>query len=234
MVVEESQADCLRDWAAGLEWPSAPEMDQEETLQLLDEIAFCLADAVAPYVIAQIDQSLLLGMDDEQKDCVREFLSGFPPFVLLMSFYGVRDVGPGLGIEEELREGMTGCVPEFYENLPPMSSGISMPGEVADFLEAHGIWHLAHNLLFIAHWDVDEQRWLVLDVAGEFTPDQLAQPEGVPAPSPSEVGPLTRLEKGKIYDFRMRWNQIEQTVNTGDGKRRDWHFLAGSNFIVWE
>ena len=32
------------------------------------------------------------------------------------------------------------------------------------------------HLLFIAHWDEDAQRWLVHDVAGNFTPDQLTPP----------------------------------------------------------
>ncbi len=230
LVVGEAGVDCLRVWASGLDWPSSPDMDQEDALLLLDRISVCLADAVAPYIIAQINQSLMLGLDDGQEHCVREFLSGFPPPVLLKSFYGVRDLGPGLGIEEELREGMTGCVPEFYENQPPLTSQISMPVEISDFLRDHGIWRLAHNLLFIAHWDVDSRRWLVLDVAGEFTPDLLAQPEGVPVPSPSEVGGLTQLEKGKIYDFHMRWNQI---VNIVEGERGDWCFNSGANFIEW-
>ena len=231
MVVGEAEVDCLRAWAAGLDWPSLPETDQEEALQRLDEISFCLADAVVPFLISQINQSLPVGLDDGQTECVRELLSSFTPPVLLRSFYGIRDRGPGLGTEEEFRDGMTGCVPGFYENQPPMTSEISMPFEVRDFLETHGIWHLAHNLLFIAHWDSHDQRWLVLDVAGEFTTDLLTQPAGVPVPSPSEVGVLTQLEKGKIYDFRMRW---DDTGNL-DGERSIDRFLhAGSNFIVWD
>ena len=231
MIVGESEVECLWVWAAGLDWPISTDVDQEEALQLLDEISFCLADAVVPFLIAQINQSFPAGLDDGQTECVRELLSGFPPPVLMRSFYGIRDLGPGLGTEEKFREGMTGCVPGFYENQPPENSEIAMPVEVRDFLEAHGIWRLAHNLLFIAHWDGDDQGWLVLDVAGEFTPDLLTQPEGVPLPSPSEVGVLTQLEKGKIYDFRMRW---DQTVNTGDGGRGDRHFVVGSNLIVWD
>ena len=94
----------------------------------------------------------------------------------------------------------------------------------SDFLEAHGISHLAGNLLFVAHWDADSQKWLVYDVAGEFTLEQLEPP------APSDVGALTRLESGKVYDFRMRWDQI---VNLKEGETGDWVFDSGPNLIKW-
>ena len=46
-----------------------------------------------------------------------------------------------------------------------------------DLLETRRVEpYLVGNLLFIAHWDEDVQRWFVYDVAGFFTPDQLTPP----------------------------------------------------------
>ena len=100
-----------------------------------------------------------------------------------------------------------------------------------DFLETHRIEpYLVGNLLFIAHWDEDAQRWLVYDVAGHFTANQLTPPPGVAIPPNPEIGILAKLERGKLYDFHVRSDQI---VNIVEGERGDWHFNAGANFIKW-
>jgi len=57
------------------------------------------------------------------------------------------------GMEESLTTGLAECVPELFEDLPPSSRLTSVPVEISDFLENHRIWHLANNLLFIAHRD---------------------------------------------------------------------------------
>lgn len=49
-------------------------------------------------------------------------------------------------------------------------------------------------------------------------------------PSDPETGILNELERGKLYDFHMRGDQI---FNIVDGKTGDWHFNAGANFIKW-
>ena len=102
--------------------------------------------------------------------------------------------------------------------------------EISDFLRDHRIWHLVSNLLFIAHWDNESKKWFVLDVGGEFTPEQLTMPPGQAPPAPSEVGELTQLESGKVYDFNMRW---KGNVDLMGQRSDDWFFRAGSNFIVW-
>ena len=97
--------------------------------------------------------------------------------------------------------------------------------------EAHGIEpYLVGNLLFIAHWDEDGGRWLVYDVAGDFTPDQLTPPAGVTVPDDAEIGVLRELERGKLYDFHTRSDQI---VNIIEGELGDWPFDPGANFIEW-
>ena len=81
-------------------------------------------------------------------------------------------------------------------------------GSPADgFLGAHGLSHLADNLLFIAHWDWGARAWFVRDVAGGFSPDQLAWPFGVDDHGSASWGTLIGLEPGKEYDFRMRQHQ---------------------------
>ena len=41
---------------------------------------------------------------------------------------------------------------------------------------------------------------------------------------------LYELERGKLYDFHVRWEQI---VNIVEGETSDWHFTAGANYIKW-
>ena len=105
------------------------------------------------------------------------------------------------------------------------------PTPATALLEAHGIEpYLVGNLLFIAHWDEDGGRWLVYDVAGYFTPDQLTPPPGVAIPPNPEIGVLDKLAKGKVYDFHMRANRITNII---EGERGDTYFDAGANFIEW-
>ena len=100
-----------------------------------------------------------------------------------------------------------------------------------DFLKAHRIEpYLVGNLLFIAHWDEDAQRWFVYDVTGYFTANELTPPPGVAIPPNPEIGILNELERGKLYDFHVRSDQI---VNIVEGERGDKHFNAGANFIKW-
>ena len=100
-----------------------------------------------------------------------------------------------------------------------------------DLLEAHKVEpYLVGNLLFISHWDEDVQRWFVYDNAGYFAPDQLTPPPGVIIPPNSEIGILNELERGKLYDFHVRGDQI---VNIIEGEIGDWHFSSGANFIEW-
>ena len=71
-------------------------------------------------------------------------------------------------------------------------------------LETHRVKpYLAGNLLFIAHWHEEAQRWLVHDVAGKFTPDQLTPPPGVTIATKSRIGMLKELDRGKLYDFHV-------------------------------
>ena len=63
-----------------------------------------------------------------------------------------------------------------------------------------------------------------------FTPDQLTPPSGVTIPPNPEIGILNELERGKLYDFHVRSDQI---VNILEGEIGDWHFYAGANFIEW-
>lgn len=100
-----------------------------------------------------------------------------------------------------------------------------------DLLDAHRIEpYLVGNLLFIAHWDENAQRWFVYDVAGYFTMNQLTPPPGVAIPPNPEIGILNELERGKLYNFHVRSDQI---VNIVEGERGDRHFNAGANFIKW-
>ena len=100
-----------------------------------------------------------------------------------------------------------------------------------DLLETHRLEpYLVGNLLFVAHWDEDVQRWFVYDVVGYFTPDQLTPPPGVAIPPNPEIATLNELERGKLYDFHVRSDQI---VNIVEGEIGDWHFNAGANFIKW-
>ena len=97
------------------------------------------------------------------------------------------------------------------------------------FLEAHGLAHLADNLLFIAHWNLRAKSWFVRDVAGGFSPDQLRWPLGVNDPGSARWGTLTVLEPGKEYDFRMLRDQTA-SLRGEDGDRR---FTAGRNLVRW-
>ena len=118
----------------------------------------------------------------------------------------------------------------------PLQSTPIVPGETPetaseDLLEVHRIEPiLVGSLLFIAHWDEDAQRWLVYDLAGAFTPDQLTPPPGVTIPPNPEIGTLTGMERGKLYDFHVRGDQI---VNIVEGETGDWPFKAGANYIKW-
>jgi len=105
------------------------------------------------------------------------------------------------------------------------------PTPATALLEAHDIEPvLAGSLLFIAHWDVDEERWLVYDVAGDLRPDQLTPPPDTVVPDNPAIGVLDRLERGKLYDFHMRANRITNII---EGEAGDWFFDAGANFIKW-
>ena len=96
-------------------------------------------------------------------------------------------------------------------------------------LETHRVEpHLAGNLIFTAHWNQDTQRWLVHDVAGYFTPDQLTPPPGAAIPPDPQIGMLKELERGKLYDFHVRWDQIANLVDAETG---DSYFNAGANYI---
>ena len=131
---------------------------------------------------------------------------------------------------EEVQE----CVPELSEkqDKDPSEKTITvLVQENENLLEAHSIEpYLIGNLLFIAHWDEDAQRWLVHDIVGQFTPDQLTPPPGMAIPPNPEIGILNELEPGKLYDFHVRSDQI---VNIVEGETGDWYFNAGANFIEW-
>ena len=121
------------------------------------------------------------------------------------------------------------------EEPAPESTRITSEGTresvTEDFLEAYRIEpYLVGNLLFIAHWDEDAQRWLVYDVAGHFAKDQLTPPPGVAIPPNPEIGILNELERGNLYNFHVRSDQI---VNIVEGERGDRHFNTGANFITW-
>ena len=131
---------------------------------------------------------------------------------------------------EEVQE----CVPELSEkqDKDPSEETITvLVQENENLLEAHSIEpYLIGNLLFIAHWDEDAQHWLVHDIVGQFTPDQLTPPPGMAIPPNPEIGILNELEPGKLYDFHVRSDQI---VNIVEGETGDWYFNAGANFIEW-
>ena len=100
-----------------------------------------------------------------------------------------------------------------------------------DLLKNHRIEpYLIGNLLFIAHWDEHAQRWHVLDVAGHFSQEQLTPPPGVTIPPDPETERLYELERGRLYNFQVRSDQI---VNIVEGDIGDWYFNAGPNFLEW-
>ena len=100
-----------------------------------------------------------------------------------------------------------------------------------DLLKNHRIEpYLVGNLLFIAHWDEHAQRWHVLDVAGHFSQEQLTPPPGVTIPPDPEIERLYELERGRLYNFQVRSDQI---VNIVEGDIGDWYFNAGPNFLEW-
>ena len=80
------------------------------------------------------------------------------------------------------------------------------------------------------HQDEEVQPWFVHHVAVTFSPDQLTHPPGAAIPPDPEIGILYDLERGKLYDFHVRSDQI---VNIVEGETGDWHFSAGANFIEW-
>ena len=119
----------------------------------------------------------------------------------------------------------------FTPAPPRIISGGPWESAAEDLLKIHGIEpYLTGNLLFISHWDEEVRGWLVYDVAGHFTPDQLTPPPGVAVPPDPEIGILDKLERGKLYDFHVRGDQI---VNILEGETGDWLFNSGANFIRW-
>ena len=79
----------------------------------------------------------------------------------------------------------------------------SVLGERKGSVETHRVEpHLSGNLLFIAHWHEEAQRWLVNDVAGYFTPDPFTPPSVAILPN-SRIGMLNELDRGKFYDFHV-------------------------------
>ena len=134
-----------------------------------------------------------------------------------------------------IRNAESDLSPMDLEEPAPESTRIISQGThefvTEDLLEAHRIEpYLVGNLLFIAHWDDDVQSWYVHDVAGYFTPDQLTPPPGVAIPPNPEIGILNELERGKLYDFHVRSDQI---VNIVEGEMGDRYLNSGANFFEW-
>ena len=226
----DSEVICLQAWAAGQDVPRLlADEDQEADVRLLDEISVCIAGPLEPLIVAQIEQSVGR-LASEQEECLAEVMQRYR-HLLFRSYVGASEPeGEGQRMMEELAE----CVPELFAEQDEDASEETarvIVQETGDLLEAHRIEpYLVGNLLFIAHWDEDAQRWLVHDVAGEFTPDQLTPPPGVAIPPDPEIGTLNELERGKLYDFHVRHDQI---VNIVEGEIGDWPFNAGANFIKW-
>lgn len=224
----DSEVTCLQAWATEKDVPRLL-ANEEADVKLLDEISICIAGPLQPLIVAQIEQSVGR-LDTEQEECLAEVMQRHRR-LLFRAYVGVsKPEGEGQRMTEELAE----CVPELFGDRDEATSEEStrvITPEPQDFLEAHGIEpYLIGNLLFIAHWDEDAQRWLVHDVAGEFTPDQLTPPPGAAVPPDAEIGILNELERGKLYDFHVHSDQI---VNIVEGETGDWPFNAGANFIKW-
>ena len=230
MDLGDAEVSCLQVWAAGKDVPRLL-ANEEADVRILDEISVCIAGPLEPLIVAQIEQSVG-ELASEQEECLAGVMQRYR-HLLFRSYVGA---GEPEGEVQRMIEEFAGCVPEFFENqddddVQEATRVISPTKGTGDLLEAHGIEpYLAGNLLFIAHWDRDARRWLVHDVAGEFTPDQLTAPPGVAIPPDPEIGILTGLERGKLYDFHVRSDQI---VNIVEGEMGDWHFNSGANYIEW-
>ncbi len=66
---------------------------------------------------------------------------------------------------------------------------------------------LGDNLLFVAYFDGATQGWSIYDASGTFSPDQLPLPPGGSAPDAADIGSITELVVGQIYNFVMREGQ---------------------------
>ena len=224
----DSEVTCLQAWATGKDVARLL-ANEEADVRLLDEISICIAGPLQPLIVAQIEQSVGR-LSSKQEECLAEFMQRHR-HLLFRSYVGAREPE---GEAQRMTEELAGCVPELFGNQEEDTSEESdrvIVQESQDLLETHKIEpYLAGNLLFIAHWDEEAQRWFVHDVAGEFTPDRLTPPPGVAIPPNPEIGTLHELERGKLYDFHVRWDQI---VNIVEGETGDWPFNAGANFIKW-
>ncbi len=227
----DTEVTCLQAWAAGKDVPRLlANGDEGADARLLDEISVCIAGPLELLIVAQIELSVGR-LAREQEECLTEAMQRYR-HLLLRSYVGAgAPEGEGQRMLEELAE----CVPEFLEvqdeNTSEETVRVIVEEPQQDLLEANRIEpYLAGNLLFIAHWDEDAQHWLVYDVTGHFTPDQLTPPPGVDTPPNPEIGILNELKRGKLYDFHVRSDQI---VNIVEGEIGDWPFKAGANFIKW-
>ena len=141
----------------------------------MDEISICIAGPLDPLIFAQIEQSVGR-LAREQERCLEEVMQRYR-HLLFRSYVGG---GAPEGEAQRMTEELAVCVPELYgaqdEDTAEQTVAVIVQ-EPQDFLGAHRIEpYLAGNLLFIAHWDEDAQRWPVHDVAGNFTLDQLTPP----------------------------------------------------------
>ena len=226
----DAEVSCLQVWASGKDVPSLL-ASEEAGVRLLDEISVCIAGPLEPLIVAQIEQSVG-ELASEQEECLAEVMRRYR-HLLFRSYVGA---GEPEGEVQLMVEELAECVPQLFgdqddDDVQEATRVISPTKGNGDLLEAHGIEpYLAGNLLFIAHWDEAGRRWLVYDVAGEFAPDQLTPPPGVAIPPDPEIGILTELERGKLYDFHVRSDQI---VNIVEGEMGDRHFNSGANFIEW-
>ena len=224
----DSEVTCLQVWATDKDVPRLL-ANEEADARILDEISICIAGPLEPLIFAQIEQSVGR-LAREQEKCLEEVMRRYR-HLLFRSYVGG---GAPEGEAQRMTEELAVCVPELYEAQDEDTAEETVAvivQEPQDFLGAHRIEpYLAGNLLFIAHWDEDAQRWLVHDVAGNFTPDQLTPPPGVAIPPNPEIGTLNELERGKLYDFHVRSDQI---VNIVEEETGDWAFNSGANFIKW-
>ena len=224
----DTEVKCLQDWATGKDVPRLL-ANEEADVRLLDEISICIAGPLEPLIVAEIEKSVGR-LSSDQEECLAEVMQRYRHLLFRSYVSAGEPGGEGQRMMEELAE----CVPEFFGNQDDVDAQETVrviSQGTGDLLETHGIEpYLAGNLLFIAHWDEDAQHWLVHDVAGEFTPDQLTPPPGVAIPPNPEIRILTGLERGKLYDFHVRSDQI---VNILEGETGDWHFNSGPNFIKW-
>ena len=226
----DAEVSCLQVWAAGKDVPRLL-ADEEVDVGILDEISVCIAGPLETLIVAQIEQAVG-ELASEQEECLSEVMQRYR-HLLFRSYVGA---GEPEGEVQLMVEELAECVPQLFgdqddDDVQEATRVISPTKGNGNLLEAHGIEpYLAGNLLFIAHWDEAGRRWLVYDVAGEFAPDQLTPPPGVAIPPDPEIGILTGLERGKLYDFHVRSDQI---VNIVEGEMGDWHFNSGANFIEW-